>query len=305
MLVFVTFSTVVITLLPLGVAVLLILNYRKKDKARLHPLSKSIYRPPGYQLFKAIETERDKFNEAMLFMVLAGPFVFSVLAAQWLFADHKVSVITLVVFTIFMLVVTVLGSKKLLGHVKRLQVLKLGYECELTTGQELDQLMKYGFHVFHDVPAEGFNIDHLVVGPTGVFAVETKGRSKPKAETGGEKSSYRVVYENGVLQFPTWQETEPLEQAKRQAQWVSKWLSNACGFEVRSSPALILPGWYIERRARSEVPVLALGALSNFFTKYRVQPLQEPQITQLVYQVEQKVKQLQVQQVTTLVEESS
>jgi Nuclease-related domain len=28
-------------------------------------------------------------------------------------------------------------------------------------------------------PAEGFNIDHVVVGRNGVFAVETKGRSKP------------------------------------------------------------------------------------------------------------------------------
>ena len=38
--------------------------------------------------------------------------------------------------------------------------------------------MLQGFHVYHDFPAEGFNIDHIVVGAKGVFAVETKTRSK-------------------------------------------------------------------------------------------------------------------------------
>ena len=293
---------VVITLLPLAIAVLCVLNNRKKEKERLHPLSKSIYRPPGYQLFKAIEAEREKFNEALLLMVVAGPFVFSVLAAQWLFSNSGINVVSSAAFIIFLLVVTVWGSKKLLSHAKRLQVLKLGYECELATGQELDQLMRFGFHVFHDVPADGFNIDHLVVGPTGVFSVETKGRSKPKAENEGDKASYKVVYQGGVLHFPSWQETEPLEQAKRQAEWVSKWLSDSCGFHVNSSPVVIFPGWFIERKTRPDVPILALGAMSNFFTKYRVQSLQESHIKQVVYQVEQKVKQLEVQEVTALAE---
>ena len=28
--------------------------------------------------------------------------------------------------------------------------------------------------VYHDIQADQFNIDHVVVGPSGVFAVETK-----------------------------------------------------------------------------------------------------------------------------------
>jgi len=31
-----------------------------------------------------------------------------------------------------------------------------------------------GYHVYHDFPAERFNIDHVVVGPAGAFAIETK-----------------------------------------------------------------------------------------------------------------------------------
>ena len=31
-----------------------------------------------------------------------------------------------------------------------------------------------GFHVFHDFAVGGYHVDHVVVGPTGIFSVETK-----------------------------------------------------------------------------------------------------------------------------------
>lgn len=36
------------------------------------------------------------------------------------------------------------------------------------------ELLPHGWHVFHDFPAGGHHVDHVVVGPTGVYAVETK-----------------------------------------------------------------------------------------------------------------------------------
>ncbi|MBN1547047.1 MAG: NERD domain-containing protein [Syntrophaceae bacterium] len=54
---------------------------------------------------------------------------------------------------------------------------RLGYEGEMATGQELNMLMLEGYHVFHDFPADRFNIDHIVVSPNGVIAIETKAKS--------------------------------------------------------------------------------------------------------------------------------
>ena len=46
--------------------------------------------------------------------------------------------------------------------------------------------MRDGFAVFHDVPGDkAFNVDHVVIGPQGVFAVETKGRGKPASREWG------------------------------------------------------------------------------------------------------------------------
>ena len=59
-------------------------------------------------------------------------------------------------------------------RLKKRRNLRLGYEGEIAVGQELNQLMLQGKHVYHDFPADKFNIDHIVVGRSGIFAVETK-----------------------------------------------------------------------------------------------------------------------------------
>lgn len=50
-----------------------------------------------------------------------------------------------------------------------------GYEGEVMTGKALQRLPE-GYIALHDlrIPGSRANIDHLVVGPTGVFTVETK-----------------------------------------------------------------------------------------------------------------------------------
>jgi hypothetical protein len=53
---------------------------------------------------------------------------------------------------------------------------RTGSDGEERTASSLDGLAADGFVVFHDrsIPSSSANIDHLVVGPTGVFVVETK-----------------------------------------------------------------------------------------------------------------------------------
>ena len=56
--------------------------------------------------------------------------------------------------------------------------LRLGWEGERVVGDLLDGLRTKGYFVFHDVPAPGFNLDHMIISPQGVFVVETKTHSK-------------------------------------------------------------------------------------------------------------------------------
>ena len=59
----------------------------------------------------------------------------------------------------------------------------LGLRGERLVGEMLHSMLKDGFEVFHDFPIEPDgktgNIDHILVGPNGVFAIETKTYRKP------------------------------------------------------------------------------------------------------------------------------
>jgi hypothetical protein len=51
---------------------------------------------------------------------------------------------------------------------------RLGAEAERWTSSELRRKRRSGWRVVDSIPFEGFDVDHVLVGPGGVYAVETK-----------------------------------------------------------------------------------------------------------------------------------
>ena len=68
------------------------------------------------------------------------------------------------------------------------RVWRIGAEGEEATARLLAELEPDGYLVFHDlrIPRSRANIDHLVVGPTGVFVVDSKSFSGSVEERRGE-----------------------------------------------------------------------------------------------------------------------
>ncbi|WP_434927110.1 nuclease-related domain-containing protein [Shewanella sp. HL-SH2] len=90
----------------------------------------------------------------------------------------------------------------------KLTKLRLGHTAEIATANELIGLQALGYQIFHDIQADGFNIDHLAIGKNGVFAIETKGRHKrhkdhTQPNQNGSKG-YELFYKDGRLHFPSW-----------------------------------------------------------------------------------------------------
>ncbi|HVT92880.1 MAG TPA: nuclease-related domain-containing protein [Bryobacteraceae bacterium] len=123
----------------------------------------------------------------------------------------------------------------------------LGWFGERMTAEELDPLREQGWRVFHDVPAESgkydFNIDHVLVGPGGVFSIETKMRRMGHARPG--RKDHEVRYDGKVLSWPWTEDTYGLKQAADNARWLRDWLSLMTGENVPVTPVLIFPGWYV------------------------------------------------------------
>jgi hypothetical protein len=148
--------------------------------------------------------------------------------------------------------------------------------------------MREGYFVFHDVPGDKeFNVDHVVAGRSGVYAVETKGRSKPSQN---RDSGHKVQYDGQKLLFPGWAESAPLEQATRNAQWLEKWLSSAVGEPVSASPVVMLPGWYVDRTSGGGIPVLNEKGSRAYFTKIRGRELSAKLLQQIAHQLEQRCR---------------
>ncbi|MFB2655224.1 nuclease-related domain-containing protein [Shewanella xiamenensis] len=191
-------------------------------------------------------------------------------------------------------------SFKTWKNFSKLTKLRLGHTAEIATANELIGLQALGYQVFHDVQADGFNIDHLVIGKNGVFAIETKGRHKRNKDlrqtnsngngngNGNGKKGYQVFYKDGRLNFPSWTETKPIEQAERQAKWVSQWLTKATGSPVAATPALVFPGWYVTSQSKPPFPILNHKQLVGTIPKLKTQDLTQQQVDSIIYQVAQR-----------------
>lgn len=77
-------------------------------------------------------------------------------------------------WTLLSLFVTAYGGFQIFRLRPQLRRLRKGERC---VDEALDRIRAKGFSVFHDLPAPGFSVDHVVVGPSGVYALETKMRN--------------------------------------------------------------------------------------------------------------------------------
>jgi hypothetical protein len=108
------------------------------------------------------------------------------------------------------LIAMVLGGGFVLGFLQLPQTTTAwsrGAEGERRTAKHLDGLAEAGFVVLHDrkVPGYGGNLDHLAIGPSGVWAIETK------------RLSGKVVIDGDQLRIGGRRQDRIIDQVYRQA----------------------------------------------------------------------------------------
>lgn len=272
-----------------GLAVVFLLMYKRKRRARRRsPIHIELLRSPGHTLKEQVdEAANDLVWDILILSVMP-------LLILTMFLGHGhvrglSAVLNLVpLYAVFAVAFIAWMIRKLIKAGERLDRLRTGYDAELAVGQELDQLMRSGAIVFHDFPADKFNIDHVVIAAEGIFAVETKGYTKSGEKAG--RASASVTFDGGVLKFPDWTTKEPLEQAQRQADWLAKWLTKAVGEAVSVLPVLALPGWFVERTGRSHVRVFSARALGGLLKSSREPVLPEQLVQRISHQIEQRCR---------------
>lgn len=259
---------------------------RNRERQRKRsPISRQLLRSPGESLHKELNDRMWDVMGYLMGLPLFPLMLYSTHMTQAYLAGRspRISIILIAVALLFF----AFFFFKTYTTMRKVWRLRLGYEAELAMGQELDQLMRKGAAVFHDFPAEGFNVDHVLVAPNGVFAIETKGRSKPNRDRGAEDA--KVTFDGKVLSFPGRIETKPLDQARIQAQWLSKWLSSAVGEKVAVKPVVTLPGWFVDRKGRGDVLVISGREAPSLLT-VKQEPMPDSLLKRIEHQLEQRCR---------------
>ncbi|MBM9519086.1 NERD domain-containing protein [Desulforhopalus vacuolatus] len=263
-------------------AVLLLKLFKLSTRKRKSPLSNDLLRNPGQSLLEKI----NELTVEITAQTLMIPIIFLQIVSLYLLqilncpeCNRFMLILVLLLCGSGFFIYIIINSYR---KFHQRNTLRLGYECEVATGQDLTTLITFGFNIFHDFPADGFNIDHIAIGPTGVFAIETKGRAKPLDSK--DKPGYKLTFDGEHLQFPSWTERKPLEQARRQAEWLSKWIASSTGTPQPVVPVLSFPGWFISRTKSSDI-VIYSGKNCAFLAKGR-QVLSVERIKAISYQVE-------------------
>ena len=155
---------------------------------------------------------------------------------------------------------------------------RLGENGEQYVGQTLEKDMRpLGYDVFHDVVIKKgkrqFNLDHVLIGPNGVYVVETKAWRKPG------KGSPEIEYKDGHL-YKMGQEIK--DDAVREVISLAK-TANTLFLELTGrayyvKPILVIAGWFCKCGSRRDAQFLLLNEkqVANWVQKDTPQHVPDP-----------------------------
>jgi hypothetical protein len=244
------------------------LRRRRRSKLPFDPQTERLLRSPGEGARLKIDALTDRIVEDCLAAILAplGIFIAFALVVQWQKPQGSALVSLVILLPVLCLFVLGFFVHRISRRMLERTDWYLGQFGERNVADHLDALRQRGWRVFHDVPAENkgkkFNLDHVVVGPGGVFAIETKTPRRPEIVHSRE---VHVVHYNGVaLQWPTGMiDYHKPRIAQYRADWLRQWL-NEEGIPVQEViPLLAIPWWYVRTTGSGPVQAVNPGQLAG------------------------------------------
>jgi hypothetical protein len=210
---------------------------RSRKKKSRSPQVEKLLRPAGYSLRLKLDAIWDSVTENLFAaMVFAG-------GAVWV---ARQSGNFAVLFAAPFALPSLFFTWRIVGKFREAENYRLGLRGEQAVAESLVEVTDSDYRAFHDFVAEKLgNLDHIVVGSRGVFLIETKARSRPTKSKSGQPT-HEVIYDGEALQFPNCRESQPVQQAKRNAVWLENYLKKKTGENTPVEALIVLPGWFVE-----------------------------------------------------------
>lgn len=145
---------------------------------------------------------------------------------------------------------------RLLGSPREERDWAVGADGEEEVAWRLRKLAE-GWHVIHSVPVgeKGADIDHVVIGPPGVFTLNAKNHSGNRVTV-----TERGVYVNG-------KPTDYLRNSRFEGTRASKLLTAACGADVEVQPVIVVMAADLKFKSKpTDVNVVARKTIARWLT---------------------------------------
>lgn len=254
-----TFAVIVLLTVVLFDGILSLIMQRLARRSQSGGREGRMLRLPGEGRWERLEQLRDRLQMELLDglcvpLVVAGVPALIVLALP---AGAARSMLLALIGAGYVVSMAYRGWR-IMGLMRELRALKRDVRAERLVADQLLTAAGGAFHVFHDAvlpgPQKQYHIDHLVVGPTGVYAIETKthDRKPDTVPLGGE----RVAFNGSVLEWPTGQDAVSPQEAASHAERVQTYLHERLGVAVPVQPVLALPGWQVDGSGHGAVAVV-------------------------------------------------
>ncbi|MDR3457496.1 MAG: nuclease-related domain-containing protein [Verrucomicrobiae bacterium] len=272
---------------------------RKIARNERPPQQTKILRPPGYSLHCQIDDLSEKFSFAVMQSVLAGatfgmicsgfyPLIEGLVLQRFTYAQMSAPPRFYLIYASLLLAMSTLAwliasVVKAVQHHRLIQNYRFGLRGEQAVAEALADasVAEAGYVVFHDVPGDGaWNVDHIVIGPGGIFVLETK--TRPRRTPTRKQPDQQVWFDGKKLQFPWCYDCKAVGQAERNAGWVKEFVAGFAPKNIVVQPVVVVPGWFVEP-PDGNWPVKAMNAAylakhlaiysKRRFTSAELQPL--------------------------------
>jgi hypothetical protein len=209
----------------------------EKSSEKRSPLKEKPLRTPG----QSLDSEIKRVKQNITIYVVLASFLGVLAFMEWWHWAWKLPPQPLVVTFIAAVVITY-SYIKIRQFRKQVSSLILGRDGEKIVGQALEELRTKGYAIFHDVIGKDFNVDHVIVTPNGIFAIETKTRSKPVG------IDAKVIFDGEKIAFSgEHPDDKPIKQAIANADWLRRdVLLASTGKDFPVIPVVVFPGWWVE-----------------------------------------------------------
>ena len=256
---------------------------RRNSLAVVAPFNELRRRPAGESLRLRI----DQINEAIDYWIIGAifsPVILGVLLAL----QPKTEPYRTATFFLAAALLCLVVQGRLYPLLRKRNNCRLSYQGERYVAEELNRVLANGFHIFNDVPFERCNMDHVLVGPTGVFVIETKTKRKPLTKK--QEKHREVIFDGTALEFPHCRDPRALERVRRNRDQLSRWLTSATADRICAEGILTIPGWSVVNVGNSDIYVVNPKQIRRLILscdRFRLSPAE---VHRACYQLEQKCK---------------